>query len=63
MSPSLEGIVNKLPDLGIFLDGQTCQLENEMEEAYAGLLEGPRCDCQSPQAEIKLRRQGHHQGR
>lgn len=34
-----------------------------VETASVGLLEGLGCECQSPQAEIKLRQQGHHHGR
>lgn len=49
---------------GFFLTENENEKENEMgKRAYAGLLEGLGCDCQSPQAEIKLRRQGHHHGR
>lgn len=60
---SSEEIKDKQPDLNICLDGQTCQLENEMVEAHAGVLEGPECDCQSPGAEIKPSRRGHQRGR
>lgn len=46
----------------IFLDGWRCQLENEMVKVNSGLLEGPRCGCQSPRAEIKVGRQGQRRG-